>query len=111
MTTLRMVDSTGSWDVLQENGDVLGRMVAGKYLTFDPILGSFVETPAVVDGLSLYVQPRVMDLHDVEAYEQGLIGRFVLHEDTYALFMGRTGRDRIYRLREVADAQDAATVA
>lgn len=111
MGAVTMVDSAGTWDVLQENGDVIGRVVAGKYLTFDSILGEFVETQAVVDGMALYAHERVMNLHDVSAYERGFIGRFGLHHGSFALFMGKVELDRIYPLREVADTPDAATVA
>lgn len=106
-----MFDGSKTWDVLHENGDLLGRIEAGKYLTFDTILGKLVGTSAVVDGMALYVQSRELDFHDVAAYEQGLIGRFGLNGSSFALFMGRTERDRIYPLRKVADAPDAATVA
>lgn len=111
MASIRTIDSCGTWDLLHENGDLLGRIQAGKYLTFDSILGEFVETQAVVDGMALYAHERVMNLHDVSAYERGFIGRFGLHHGSFALFMGKVELDRIYPLRKVADAPDAATVA
>lgn len=106
-----MFDSRMTWDVLHENGAVLGRIEAGRYLTFDTVLGTFVGTPAVVEGMALYVQSRELDFHNPDLFEQGLIGRFGLNGASFALFMGRTERDRIYPLREVLDAPDAATVA
>lgn len=106
-----MFDSSKTWDVLDENGDVLGRIEAGKYLTFDTILGKLVGTSAVVEGMALYLQSRELDFHDAAVYEQGLIGRFGINGASFALFMGRTERDRIYPLRIVVDAPDAAAVA
>jgi hypothetical protein len=111
MSECVMFESSKTWNVLHENGDVLGRIEAGNYFTFDTVLGKLVGTSAVVEGMALYVQSRELDVHDVAAYEQGLIGRFGLNGSSFALFMGRTERERIYQLREVADAPDAATVA
>lgn len=107
MPTIRMVDSSGTWDVLDEDDGVLGRIKAGKYLTFDPILGEFVTTLAVVDGVALYAQSREMGILNPTAYEPDLIGRFGRHGSSYALFMGRT-EQRCYLLREVNDVPDTA---